>query len=342
MKIILLAGGSGTRLWPLSNIDFPKQFVKLKGMPKTIFQMTVERCRKIVSIEDVIVVTNHSYADIVHRQIEQMGYRIPVQNVLVEPFAKNTLPAITLAVQHIHKSGNQQVLVLPSDHLIQDDSTFTQCVENSLLLTDQWLVTYGIEPHKPHTGYGYIKRGKPKLMGYQVDEFKEKPSKELAEQFILQGCLWNSGMFAFQTSVFLEEIEKHCPEVWKAFQQQFIWEQYEATPGISIDYGLMERSERVAVVPMNVKWNDLGSFDSFFDEYEPDENGNITFADEVLIESKGNLVYLEESKNIALIGVEDLIIVEKDNFLLICKKSQSQKVKDIVNKMNPLASGATT
>ncbi|MBN2980279.1 mannose-1-phosphate guanylyltransferase [Cohnella algarum] len=342
MNIILLAGGSGTRLWPLSHSDFPKQFVKLKGMPKTIFQMTVDRCLKLAPLENVYVVTNRSYAGIVHQQIEQMGFRIPAPNVLVEPSSKNTLPAIAYAAQHIHAKGNQLALVLPSDHIIEDDRKFADRIELSLPLTDQRLVIYGIKPSKPHSGYGYIKPGDPDFIGFRVEEFKEKPSEALAAELILEGCLWNSGIFAFQTGVFLEELKEHCPDVYDAFLLPSVQQKYENTPGISIDYGVMERSRRVSVVPMDVRWNDLGSFDSFFDEYRPDENGNITFSDEVLIDSTGNLVYLEQDRNVALIGVDDLIIVEKDNFLLICKKSQSQKVKDIVQQLKLRAAEVVT
>jgi mannose-1-phosphate guanylyltransferase/mannose-6-phosphate isomerase len=333
MKVLILAGGIGTRLWPLSRTNYPKQFLKLKNMEKTIFQMTFERCLKLASLSEIFIVTNMNYKFLVLGQIEELGYKFNEEQILIEPSAKNTLPAIYLGVKKIQKHGEDVVAVFPSDHLIQDEEQFINTVKKGEQLTDEYIVTFGIKPDKPHTGYGYIKPREALSVGYLVAEFKEKPDYKTAISYLEKGYLWNSGMFMFRTDIFLQEVETHCLEVYRAFKAEDINEIYQCTPSISIDYGIMEKSKWVAVVPLDVRWNDLGSFEAFYEQYAQDEDGNIKFNGDVLINSKNNLLYTDHEKAVALIGVEDLIIVDDKDALLICKKEESQKVKEVVDKL---------
>ena len=333
MRTIILAGGTGTRLWPLSRTNYPKQFLKLKGMEKSIFQMTFSRCTKLVEPAHIYIVTNEKYKFLVAGQIEELGYSIQEHQILIEPTGKNTLPAIYYGVKEIQKMEEDVVFVLPSDHLIQDEQRLVQTVKKAEQLVDEYIITFGIYPVKPHTGYGYIKPKEPLPVGYRVDQFKEKPDLATAEAYVEMGCLWNSGMFMFKTDLFCQEIKQHQSDVYWAFQQSNIAEIYDATPGISIDYGLMEKSQRIAVLPLDVRWSDLGSFDTFYDEFAADEQGNLQFEQEYLIDASRNLLYTDKEKAVALIGVEDLIVVDQKDALLICQREHSQRVKEVVERL---------
>ncbi|SFG22705.1 mannose-1-phosphate guanylyltransferase (GDP) /mannose-6-phosphate isomerase, type 2 [Desulfotomaculum arcticum] len=333
MKTIILAGGSGTRLWPLSRDNFPKQFLKLKNMDKSIFQMSFERCLKLTGLDEIYIITNINYKFWVLGQIEELGYKFNEGHILVEPSGKNTLPAIYYAIVEIHKSGADIVAVFPSDHLIEDDDELTRVIKQGEQLAGDYIITFGVHPGTPHTGYGYIRPKEPLTIGYAVEEFKEKPDLQTAQVYVEKGYLWNSGMFMFKTDVFIEEVRQHCPEVYNAFQLSDINEVYNKTISISIDYGIMEKSGRAAVIPVDIKWSDLGSFDAFYEEFPGDENGNIAFHEVTLINSDNNLLYTDQDKAVAVIGAEDLIVVDEKDALLICKKGYSEKVKDVVNKL---------
>ncbi len=334
MKVIILAGGSGTRLWPLSRTNFPKQFLKLKNN-HSLFQLTVKRSLQLTSISQIYVVTNAAYKFLVLGQVEELGYKLEEKNVLIEPRGKNTLPAIFYGVKEIQRHhGDDQVAVFPSDHLIEDEMKFIETVQNGRVLVAEYLLTFGVKPSRPHTGYGYIKPGAPLGSGYRVAEFKEKPDEETARNYLEKGYLWNSGMFMFHTGIFTEEVKVLCPEVVRAFGFQDLNEIYEKVPAVSIDYGIMEKSSRVAVIPLKAKWSDLGSFDAFFDEFPRDERGNVLFNGGILLGAAGNLLYTERGKLAALIGVQDLIVVDEKDALLICPKDQAQRVKEVVDILN--------
>jgi mannose-1-phosphate guanylyltransferase/mannose-6-phosphate isomerase len=334
MKIIILAGGVGSRLWPLSREYYPKQFIKFKKFKKSLFQQTFERCLKLVNdINDIYIITNEKHKFLVLGQIEELGHNFNEENILIEPMGKNTLPAIYYGVKEIRNYGDDVVGVFPSDHLIGDMKEFTKTIKKGEKITKDYLVTFGIKPSKPHTGYGYIKPSKKLEVGYKVEEFKEKPDLKTAKEYIKKGYLWNSGMFLFKTDVFEEEVKKHCPEVYEAFKLNGIDEIYENVPDISIDYGVMEKSDKVAVIPLDIKWSDLGSFDAFYEEFEKDEYGNILYGENISIDSKNNLVNINDGKLVSLIGVEDLIVVDTKDALLICKKEHSQKVKEVVKRL---------
>lgn len=332
IKSIILAGGSGTRLWPLSREMYPKQFLKFGDT--SLFQETVIRCLEISDISEIFVVTNEAQKFFVIGQINEMGYLIPSENVLIEPEGKNTLPAIFFGMREIEKKfGPSVVGIFSSDHVLE--KVAMQTISSAEELTSDYLVTFGVVPDFPHTGYGYIKTSEACGPGYRVSEFREKPNRETAEKYIKEGCLWNSGMFLFETGLFFDEVKKHAPSVFACFENgKDINEIYAHVDKISVDYGIMEKSDRVAVVKLEQKWSDLGNFAAIYDELKKDPVGNvIQECDPMLINSDGNLVYSQDGKIVSLIDIKDMVIVDTSDALLVCPKSSSQKVKDIVSTL---------
>ncbi|MHC1756951.1 MAG: mannose-1-phosphate guanylyltransferase/mannose-6-phosphate isomerase [Methanosarcina sp.] len=332
MKSIILAGGSGTRLWPLSREMYPKQFLKFGDT--SLFQETVLRCLEVSDISEIFVVTNEAQKFFVIGQIKETGYSIPPDNVLIEPEGKNTLPAIFFGMKEIEKKfGDSIVGVFSSDHVL--DRTAMATISSAEKLASDYLVTFGVIPTFPHTGYGYIKASESCEPGYRVSEFREKPDFETAQIYIEEGCLWNSGMFLFETRLFFEEVKKHAPSVFACFEKgDNINEVYACVDKVSIDYGIMEKSDRVAVVKLDQKWSDLGNFAAIYDELEKDSVGNVIHeCDPMLLNSDGNLVYSKCGKIVSLIDVKDMVVVDTSDALLICPKSSSQKVKEIVSEL---------
>ena len=333
MKIIILAGGSGTRLWPLSRTDKPKQFIKLKGMEKSFFQLTIENSLLMGRMDDIYIVTGRSYLEQIQEQIKELRKELPAGNILLEPEAKNTLPAIYYAVGEIRKKGEDTCVVLASDHIIDEPKVLTDAVSGAIELAARGLVCFGITPDTPETGYGYIKYGEKAPGGFEVAEFKEKPDYETACKYVKEGYLWNSGMFMFHTLMFDEAVKKYNPEVFKAFEAQSTEEKFQQSPSVSIDYGLTEKMDNVYCVPLTMGWNDLGNYQAFYDKYKSkkDINGNIRFNDEIILDGNNNLIYSDGKKITAMISVSDLVVVEQDDALLICHKDQTHKIKDVTD-----------
>ena len=333
MKMIIMAGGSGSRLWPLSRTHYPKQFLKLSGMDKSIFQMTIERCLLIGCMEDIYIVTGRDYLHLVHGQIEELGKTLPFEQILLEPEAKNTLPAIMYAVQAIREKSDDICAVFASDHVIDHPQILADTILGTEQLASKGFVCFGLTPTGPETGFGYIKPGKPVDDGFEIAEFKEKPDYETACQYLKDGYLWNSGIFMFHSLQFDEAVKRYNPEVYKAFQEDNIEEKFNKTPSISVDYGLIEKMSLVYGAPMVMEWNDLGSFTTFYDRYrtKQDDTGNVYFNNEIMLDSSNNLVYSEGDKAVAMIGLSDLVVVDQKDALLICKRDQSTRVKDVVD-----------
>ncbi len=343
MTNLVLCGGSGTRLWPVSRSKMPKQFVKIFD-GKSLFQKTIER--NSLLCEQRVIVANVEHYFLARDQMEETG--ISTHFYLLEPMGRNTAPAIAMACMALPE--DETVLVTPSDHIIRDLAEYRHAVEKASRLADEGnLVTFGIEPAYPETGYGYIEQGEALLggIGHRVHHFHEKPDRNTAEKYLQQeGFFWNSGMFCFKAGNYLQELERCAPEIydsaWTAYRDakrddeerrvRISYESMERIPEESIDHAVMERSHRVAVVPSTPGWSDLGSFDALYRELPRDREGNTIYPGHLAIDSRNNLIFGEE-RTIATIDVEDLMIVDTGDALLVAKRESAQKVREVVKKL---------
>ncbi len=319
---VILAGGVGTRLWPLSRTYYPKQFL-IMDKP-SLFQETYKRALRICDTRHILVITNESHQYLVKNQIEDIKSKVYEENILIESVGKNTLPAITWAMTTIEERvGEGYAAIFPSDHSLPVDAMDE--IKTATDIADDYLVTFGVIPKSPHTGYGYINPGNALKRGFLVNEFKEKPSVEQAEEFVRAGFLWNSGMFFFSTRMFREEMERYEPELLRTFNVKP--PDYKGLPVISIDYGLLEHSKRVGVIPLHAPWSDLGNFRALYEAAPHDADGNTGNA--VFIDANSNYVYTPGKKT-ALIGVNNLSVVDTGDALLVCNTSETERVGDLV------------
>ncbi len=342
MTTIILCGGNGTRLWPLSRTLMPKQFLKLFN-DKSLFQKTIKRNKDLC--DKFMIITNEEQYFLALDQIEEINLKA---KFLLEEIGKNTAPAIAFAA--LESEEDEILFVTPSDHLIKNEKEYKKTVSKAKELAKQgYLVTFGITPNEPNTGYGYIqaKSENDELEIMNVELFHEKPNLETAKKYIENNSkfktknsklfLWNSGMFMFKAGVYLEELKKHSPdiheEVLKSYEKrqeisknQIRLKNMQNIPDISIDYAVMEKSDKIKVIKSNFEWNDVGSFDSLIDEIPSQEA--------IEIDSKNNFYYSDENKKvISTIGLEDYIVIDTKDALLITKKGKTQKVKDIAEKL---------
>ncbi len=347
MKItpVILSGGSGTRLWPLSTPEQPKQFLSLTD-DQSMFQLTAERCSDKSLFEDPIIVGSARHADLAEEHLRALGM-VPQCHIL-EPCARNTAPAIALAALAC-SDPTQCMLVMPSDHIIENPSAFLKAVSGAVALAQsRWLVTFGIKPAGPETGYGYIKQGEAIVgssNGFAADRFVEKPNLANAEKMLADGGFyWNAGIFLLRADSFLDALEKHAPEMLAAVKAAHDAariedarltpdaEKFAAAPSDSIDYAVMEKAGKVAVVPVNPGWSDVGSWDSLHDIATCDLDGNNLRGEVTAVDAENSLIHAD-GISVATYGVKDLIVVANDKQVMIIPRGQSQHVKKIIEQM---------
>jgi mannose-1-phosphate guanylyltransferase len=342
---IIMAGGIGSRFWPVSRTGHPKQFIDILGTGKTLIQNTYERFLKIVPKENIYIVTNEGYVNIVKEQLPDMSDH----QILGEPVMRNTAPCVAYACHKINKiNPNAAIVVAPSDHLILDPERFVNDITKSLETASKCncLITLGIKPSRPDTGYGYIQFTSQTLDNdfNKVKLFTEKPNIELARTFVQSGeFLWNAGIFVWSAKSIIKSFESHLPEMNELFkdgssvyntpdEHTFIQNAYYQCTNISIDYGIMEKAENVYVLPTDFGWSDLGTWSSIYDLAEKDYVGNAVIHPEkvIMYDSSNCLVNVPKNKVVILQGLHDFIVVESNNALLICPKGEEQSIKQIV------------
>jgi mannose-1-phosphate guanylyltransferase len=347
---VIMAGGVGSRFWPASTRQFPKQFLHLFG-ERTMIQNTVDRLERVIPKERVLVVTNERYVDLVKEQLPE----VPENQILGEPVGRNTAPCVALAAAWLAEHDPEATMaVLPADHHILNSDRFCEILSAASEKAESKgsLVTIGIEPNRPETGYGYIQfddtteEQVQKDTVHPVKNFTEKPDLATAETFLKSGdYLWNSGMFIWSAQTILQEFHQHLPEINALLpalrkgikdgkQDEAIAEFYDASPSISVDYGIMEKAEHVYVIPGSFGWNDVGSWKAVYELGEKDEQGNVLKHDLTIMEgSRNSYVSSVSDKLIALVGMDHVAVVETEDALLICDLNNAQGVKHIVNAL---------
>ncbi|WP_154140331.1 mannose-1-phosphate guanylyltransferase/mannose-6-phosphate isomerase [Photobacterium damselae] len=341
---IIMAGGSGSRLWPLSRTHYPKQFIPLVNND-SMLQNTINRLDKLSKAQP-IVICNNEHRFMVAEQLRELD--VKNASIILEPIGRNTAPAIALAaLQAISDGQDPLLLVLAADHVITNEQAFIDSVNNAVVAAESgMLVTFGIVPKHPETGYGYIKQGQEVGLGlYNVESFVEKPNLEKAQEYLKSGLFsWNSGMFLFKASTYLGELKKYNVEIYETCQNamsssfsdlDFIRiskEIFEKCPDDSIDYAVMEKTDKAVVLPMDAGWSDVGSWSALWDVHQKDDNGNACRGD-VILDSTSNCYIYGQSKLVATVGIDDLVIVETKDAILVANKNKVQDVKNIVNRL---------
>ncbi len=354
MYAVIMAGGSGTRFWPLSREKMPKQLLKIGG-EDTLIRETVSRVLPLVRIEDIFIVTNESLADTINYQLSTKFEQPWEGNFILEPEGKNTAPAIGLAALHLERIDPESIMVvLAADHSIRRSDEFLKLLRNAAEAARQdYLVTFGIKPDRPETGYGYIKAGEKitvesteQSVGdvHRVEAFVEKPDLETAKKYLKDGhYYWNSGMFIWKTKALLNEIEKHQPSLYRGLQDirnvigtpkeaDVIRDVFKKLEPISIDYAVMEKTERAAVIPADIGWSDVGSWTALDDVSVRDAAGNVISGNVIDIGSRDSIIYADK-RLVATIGLKDAVVVDTPDATLVCSKERAQDVKKVVDEL---------
>lgn len=341
---LIMAGGQGTRFWPLSRADRPKQFLKLTDDQKTMLQATVSRIEKLVPADRIFVATNKNYSQAIYRQLPEL----PEENIIIEPCKRDTAPCIGLASLFIeNKVPGSTMVVLPADHLIKDNDRFLDVLEKAVMVAagENNLVTLGIRPTHPETGYGYIHCGEQAhriddLPVYRVKEFTEKPGPELARNFMEDGTyLWNSGMFIWRVDTILAKFAAFMPELYRSLmnikkvlgtdlEAGVIREEFNRMKGTSIDYGIMEKADSIFVIPGEFGWDDLGSWPALERIKKVDDKGNVILGKHYGIDTENTIIHSPD-RVVTTIGLKDIVIVDTEDAILICDKKRAQEVKQI-------------
>ena len=343
---VIMAGGIGSRFWPVSTQEFPKQFHDMLGTGQTLLQKTFSRLNKIIPSENIFVLTNERYLEITLKQLPE----ITEKQVVLEPAMRNTAPCILLSALKIKKENpNALMLVAPSDHWIEDENAFSEDIQACFdaAENDSILLTLGIEPTFPNTGYGYIENDKKDISSIKkVKQFREKPDYETAKQFLAAGnFLWNAGIFIWSAESIVASFEKYLPQMKKLFsnglsvlntseEKEFIKSEYSKAENISIDYGILEKADNVFVKKATFDWNDLGTWGALHEKNQKDENGNtIINAETILKNSTNNMIFTASKKLVVLDGIEDYIVVDKDDVLLLFPKKKEQEIKELLKEV---------
>ncbi len=332
IRPVILSGGSGTRLWPISTPALPKQFAALVPGP-SLFERTLLRLSGLEGVEPPFVVTGENQVDLVREAAGRVGIRVGL--ILIEPEGRNTAPAALAAA--LAADPEDTLVILPSDHLIQDTEGFTEAVRGAAKVASAGhIVTFGITPRSPETGYGYIEIGDEVESAYLVRRFKEKPDREEAERLVGDGKhLWNSGMFVASASLLIEEARTHCPDLLDGVRSAMTapaGDILELAPGfadlekISLDHAIMERTRAAAVIALDLGWDDVGSFEALWAVSGKDDQGNAIFGDVMAVDSAGSLISAT-SRRVAVIGIEDMVVVETPDTVLVVPRERSQEVK---------------
>jgi mannose-1-phosphate guanylyltransferase len=339
-----MGGGIGSRFWPFSRKTLPKQFLDFFGTGRSLLQQTVDRFRKTIPTENILIVTNAMYADLVKEQLPDFAD----SQILLEPARRNTAPCIAWAAYHIRAlNPNANIVVAPSDHLILKEDEFLAAIGKGLDFVGRTnkLLTLGIKPNRPETGYGYIQiEGTPDNGFYKVKTFTEKPELELAKVFVESGeFYWNSGLFMWNVNTIIRAVERLLPELVSKLapgnklygtedERAFIEENFPACPNVSIDFGVMEKADNVYVSLGDFGWSDLGTWSSLYELSDKDADGNATLkCQSIFYNSKDNIVTLPEGKLVVIDGLEGYLVAESDNVLLICKKDEEHAIRKYVN-----------
>ncbi|WP_418511328.1 mannose-1-phosphate guanylyltransferase [Corallibacter sp.] len=343
---ILMAGGVGSRFWPVSKEAFPKQFHDMLGTGETLFQRTFNRLGKLIPKENIFILTNERYNDLVLEQLPEVSER----QVVLEPAMRNTAPCILYASLKVQKENpDAMMIVAPSDHWIEDEVAFTENVQQAFDFCEKndALMTLGIQPTFPNTGYGYIEFDKaPNKTIKVVNQFREKPDYQTAKQFIEQGnFLWNAGIFMWSAKSVIKAFQNNQPELFKLFEkgtevyntsheQKFIDENYKLAENISVDYAIMESSKNVYVIPANFDWSDLGTWGSLYDKLEKDSNNNaVVNAKTLTDDASGNMIRTSNEKVVIIDGLNDYIVVDDNEVLLIFPKAKEQDIKKVLQQV---------
>lgn len=338
---VIMAGGVGSRFWPLSKKALPKQFLDLLGTGQTLIQKTYDRLSKIIPSHNIFILTNQAYESLVKRDLPQITDR----QIVLEPDMRNTAPCILLSALKIYKENPKAMMIVaPSDHWIEDETEFTKDVELAFEVSnrDKTIMTLGIQPDFPHTGYGYIqydlKDGKKVK---KVVQFTEKPNYHTAKEFLKSGnYLWNAGIFISRADCLIEAFQTHLPQMYQILnlgceflneskEKTFLKENYHKVDNISIDYGIMEKAHNVEVLPVKFDWNDLGSWGSLYDKMDKDENENVIINTQAFLEdAEQNMICTPKGRVVVIRGLKDYIIVENEEILMIYPKSAEQEIKE--------------